>query len=163
MLMPDAGSRDARTTPSADVPADVPFRRCAMCSVWKGRADFHNSRTGQFSYCRDCRRKYDRRYYRERGRSARRQRQRARNARVRAWMAQLKRDVPCADCAKVFPTPVMHWDHLPGHAKVGNISALAIERSGKLMLEELKKCELVCANCHAIRTSQRATGRSSAR
>jgi hypothetical protein len=33
-----------------------------MCGLWKPGSEFHNSRTGQFSYCRDCRRAYDRRY-----------------------------------------------------------------------------------------------------
>lgn len=134
-----------------------------MCGEWKPESDFHNSRTGQFSYCRDCRRAYDRQYYRERGRTARRHRQRARMAAVRDWMAEIKRDTSCADCGERFPAPVMHWDHLPGHIKVGEISVLAAARSRTIVLEELKKCELVCANCHAIRTSRRATGCSSAR
>lgn len=147
---------------SGGVLADVLFRRCATCGTWKPHAEFHNSQTGQFSYCRECRRAYDRRYYHERGRQARRQRQRTRNDAARAWMAELKRGVPCADCGETFPAPVMHWDHLPGHAKAGDISVLVAERSRTLVLEELRKCELVCANCHAIRTARRATGRSSA-
>ena len=134
-----------------------------MCGCSKPPSAFHQSRTGQFTYCASCRREYDRRYYRERGMAARRGRQRARAAIAREWIAALKRNVPCADCKGTFPTPVMHWDHLPGHVKVGEISVLAITRARTLVIEELKKCELVCANCHAIRTSRRATGRSSAR
>lgn len=133
-----------------------------MCREWKPESDFHNSRTGQFSYCKDCRRAYDRRYYHERGKAARRKRQRDRMVAIRAWVSELKRDVPCADCGGSFPGPVMHWDHLPGHIKVGEISVLAAERGRMIVLEELKKCELVCANCHAIRTSRRKTGCSSA-
>lgn len=151
-----SGLADAR-------PGGRPARRCAICTEMKSAIEFHNSRTGQFSYCRECRRAYDRRYYQERGRLARRDRQRARIAAARSWLAGLKRDVPCADCGELFPTPVMHWDHIPGHVKLGEISDLVAERTRTIVLEELKKCELVCANCHAIRTSRRATGRSSAR
>src|SRR5437899_10406568 len=79
------------------------FRRCATCELWKAASEFHNSRTGQFSYCRECRRAYDRRYYHERGKAARRVRQRARMLEARAWMAaqrgcalrRLRAGIPC--------------------------------------------------------------------
>lgn len=137
---------------------DILFRLCVRCRGWKAQVEFHNSRTGQFSYCRSCRREYDRNYYNERGRPARRQRQQARRAALRAWINDLKRGVPCADCRELFPGPVMHWDHLPGYDKVGEISVLLERRSRTLVLQELKKCDLVCANCHAVRTSQRRRG-----
>lgn len=137
---------------------DDVLRRCAKCRKWKGPADYHDSHTGQFSYCRECRREYDRTYYAERGKDARKQRQRAHIARNLEWLAELKRGIPCADCGGVFPTPIMHWDHLPGSLKIDSVSALARERSRTLVLEELKKCELVCANCHAVRTAQRRRG-----
>ena len=132
-------------------PSEI-FRLCAMCGTWKSSAEFHNSRTGQFSYCRDCRRAYDRRYYAERGRDARMARRRIAIDAARAWMAGLKEGVPCADCGGVFPVYVMHWDHLPGFEKVDAISVMVGSRTRAAVLEELKKCELVCANCHVLRT-----------
>ena len=134
----------------------VVFRHCAMCGLWKPSSDFHNSRTGQFSYCRECRREYDRRYYHERGKAARRVRQRRRILEARVWMAALKNGVPCTDCGQVFPVWVMHWDHLPGYAKVGNISEMVGSRSRRITMAELEKCELVCANCHVMRTISRS-------
>ena len=145
---------------AASVQNDV--RPCAKCGLWKPTSEFHVSLTGQFSYCRDCRNAYDRRYYQERGRSARRARQRARVNALRAWMVSLKDGVPCTDCGELFPPWVMHWDHLPGHEKIDAVSEMVINRSRTLVLDELKKCELVCANCHVMRTISRA-GRSSAR
>ena len=56
----------------------------------------------------------------------------------------------------------MEWDHLPGHEKVSEIATLFGQQRRQLLLKELEKCELVCANCHAIRTYERLTGRSSA-
>ena len=126
-----------------------------MCGMWKARSEFHDSRTGQFSYCRECRRAYDRRYYQERGRTARLARRRLRLMKARAWMAALKEGVPCADCGEVFPVWVMHWDHLPGSEKVGNISEMVTSRSRTITMAELTKCELVCANCHVMRTIRR--------
>ena len=131
-----------------------------MCGLWKQQTEFHNSRTGQFSYCRECRRAYDRRYYEERGKAARTERQRARRDAERAWMQSLK-SVPCADCGGIFPPWVMHWDHLPGYEKRAAVGKMVGSHSRTLILEEVKKCELVCANCHVIRTISR-TGRSAA-
>ena len=145
-----------------DISADPALRRCAMCGQWKAASDFHNSRTGQFSYCRECRRAYDRRYYREHGKAGRRVRQRARMLEARAWMAALKEGVPCADCGQAFPVFVMHWDHLPGYEKVGSISEMVGSRSRTITIAELQKCQLVCGNCHVLRTLSRS-GRGAAR
>lgn len=49
----------------------------------------------------------------------------------------------------------MQWDHLPGSEKLGDISGSWTGRSEQLILAEIAKCELVCTNCHAIRTFQR--------
>lgn len=143
---------------AASTQQDELYRLCARCRKWKGQAEFHNSVTGQFSYCRNCRREYDREYHETRGGPRRRQRQRTRRERLRDWMADLKRGVACADCGDTFPSAVMHWDHLPGPPKVDAISTLVESRTRTLVLDELVKCELVCANCHAVRTAERRRG-----
>jgi len=60
------------------------------------------------------------------------------------------------DCGRVFPPQVMQWDHLPGAQKLGDISTGLRRRSRTQILEEIAKCELVCANCHTIRTFERS-------
>ncbi len=139
----------------ANDPQDV-IRSCARCGESKAASDFHRSRTGQFSYCGDCRRAYDRRYYAERGKEARLARVRVWRDERRAWMAALKDGRACADCGGVFPPFVMHWDHLPGHLKIAEISSMVGNRRREVVIEELAKCELVCANCHVMRTVKRA-------
>lgn len=131
---------------------EAPLRLCARCLEWKPPEEFHDSRTGQFSYCRGCRNTYDREYYRARGKPKRKERQRSRIDAARRWMAALKEGLPCVDCGGLFPVYVMHWDHLPGFEKVDAISSMVAERPRSQVLEELKKCELVCANCHVLRT-----------
>lgn len=127
-----------------------------MCGQSKCGSEFHRSRTGQFSYCGDCRRAYDRNYYAERGRAARLARGRVRRDAARVWMDSLKRGISCADCSGIFPPYVMHWDHLPGYPKVSEISSMVGSRGRDAIRDELKKCELVCANCHVMRTVVRA-------
>jgi hypothetical protein len=50
----------------------------------------------------------------------------------------------------------MQWDHLPGFEKLGDVSAAFWGRSRLEVLAEIAKCELVCANCHTIRTFERS-------
>jgi len=49
----------------------------------------------------------------------------------------------------------MEWDHLPGTTKTAEISTLLSRGSSRKLREEIAKCELVCANCHAVRCDQR--------
>ena len=39
-----------------------------------------------------------------------------------------------------------------GFEKIDAISQMVGSRSRQVILEELNKCELVCANCHVMRT-----------
>lgn len=146
---------DADRGLGANKPDEV-IRRCATCGQSKPASEFHRSRTGQFSYCRDCRCAYDRRYYEERGKAARQARIRVRRDSARAWLDSLKEGHPCADCGETFPPWVMHWDHLPGYLKINEISSMVGSHRRALILDELAKCELVCANCHVMRTVVRA-------
>ena len=70
----------------------------------------------------------------------------------RAMIAQFK-SKPCIDCANTFPPLVMDLDHVRG-IKINNISDMGNYSRAKV-LEELEKCEVVCANCHRVRTKKR--------
>lgn len=62
---------------------------------------------------------------------------------------------PCMDCGGTFPPECMDFDHVRGN-KLEEISVLA--RSSvplEILLLEVMKCDLVCANCHRTRTKQR--------
>jgi hypothetical protein len=46
----------------------------------------------------------------------------------------------------------MHWHHLRPAEKEATLGYLAKCGSRQRVLDEIDKCELVCANCHAVRT-----------
>lgn len=61
---------------------------------------------------------------------------------------------PCKDCGQVYPHYVMEFDHLKD--KDGDIANFAsLGWSLKRVKNEIEKCDLVCANCHRIRTYKR--------
>ena len=64
--------------------------------------------------------------------------------------------VPCYDCGMEFPPWIMQFDHREGETKKGNIS-LMVRKSYYVekIKEEIKKCDVVCANCHSERTHLR--------
>lgn len=72
----------------------------------------------------------------------------------RDWMVEYKESHPCTDCQQFWPWYVMHFDHVRGE-KVGDIGTLILGHSMDVIRAEMEKCELVCANCHAIRTHAR--------
>lgn len=80
--------------------------------------------------------------------------QKARTDANRNLVAELK-NVPCADCGGVFPPCVMDFDHVSENKTRG--VAQMMSHSLDLILEEISKCEIVCANCHRIRTHERRT------
>jgi len=61
---------------------------------------------------------------------------------------------PCLDCGVQYPYYVMQFDHVRGE-KFKELSRLISHGSKKRIDEEIQKCDLVCANCHAIRTWER--------
>lgn len=73
----------------------------------------------------------------------------------RRLLAQFK-SRPCVDCGGVFDPVCMDWDHLPGKSKLFTISRDALTRGLEDMLDEMVKCELVCSNCHRLRTKFRS-------
>ena len=60
----------------------------------------------------------------------------------------------CVDCGYNAHPAALDWDHLPGSKKLFSIGQEKYRPIPQL-LEEIAKCELVCANCHRIRTATR--------
>lgn len=72
-------------------------------------------------------------------------------AKIRTLIYEAK-DKPCMDCGISYPFFVMDFDHRPGEIKLFNPSQLPNCGSIKNAITELTKCDVVCANCHRIRT-----------
>ena len=75
--------------------------------------------------------------------------------RILAEVRRIKTENPCVDCLLFWPYYVMQFDHLPEFPKVDKINRLVYTSSYLVVMTEIAKCELVCANCHHIRTYER--------
>jgi formate-dependent nitrite reductase cytochrome c552 subunit len=79
--------------------------------------------------------------------------------RHRADLLDQLRSVPCADCGGTFPQCAMDFDHVDPTAKVKGVTRM-IMGSIDRMLAEAAKCDIVCANCHRLRTFERREKRT---
>lgn len=64
------------------------------------------------------------------------------------------RSQACADCGNDYPWYVMEFDHVRG-SKIRTIAAMSSSVGMTKLKEEIAKCDVVCANCHAVRTFKR--------
>ena len=69
----------------------------------------------------------------------------------------LLKEKPCMDCGIQYPHYVMDFDHRDGDTKLTTISKMINYHSysKEKIIEEIEKCDLVCSNCHRIRTYKR--------
>ena len=78
---------------------------------------------------------------------------RARLRKERLEFVKELKNIPCKDCGIRYPYYVMEFDHCLGTIKENNIATMASQRFGfKRLIAEIEKCEVVCSNCHRIRT-----------
>src|SRR5262249_46781507 len=127
--------------PSAEALVEFAWRRKA-----RGQRD---------NYCRTCRAAYKQEHYRANRQryidAAGKRRRRVVAERV-VYLVEFLREHPCADCGETDPV-VLEFDHRG--EKEFNIGGGWRNRSWKAVLDEIAKCDVVCANCHRRRTARR--------
>lgn len=79
-------------------------------------------------------------------------------AKRRRLVREIKESGACADCGGKFHFSAMDFDHVEGEKVdcVGNMTRDS--RPFEAILNEIEKCELVCSNCHRVRTWKRKRG-----
>ena len=134
------------------------LRRCGRCNREKPVEEFawRRKAKGQLdSYCRPCRAAYKQEHYatnRQKYIDAAQRRRRAIVLKRVRCLVEYLRDHPCADCGETDPL-VLEFDHL--RDKEFGIGKGLRDREGRSVLDEMAKCEVVCANCHRRRTARR--------
>ena len=139
-------------------------KTCSRCKTTRSIEAFalRNKDTGRRnSICRVCHKEYVKRHYTEHKQKyidrARRYTPRNRRRNVR-WLQEYKESRPCTDCGGRFHHAAMDFDHVHGD-KINEVSRLSQNAASmKKILAEISKCELVCANCHRVRTFKRIHG-----
>lgn len=80
----------------------------------------------------------------------------ARKKQLRDEVWAIKGSTPCMDCGVQYDPWVMHFDHRDDDRNGEYpISRLVNRNNRTKVFEEIEKCDIVCANCHASRTHRR--------
>ena len=107
------------------------------------------------TFCRPCRSAYGKAHYaanKPRYVDQAATRKRALRLERTTFLLQLFAENPCVDCGERDPI-VLEFDHL--RDKSFNIGSSLTTVRWQTLLDEIEKCDVVCANCHRRRTAQR--------
>ncbi len=77
---------------------------------------------------------------------------------LQAELLAALRNVPCADCGGRFPKAAMDFDHRDPASKRYTVSRMLLRASTEDIRTEAAKCDVVCANCHRMRTYRQREG-----
>ena len=143
-------SRKTATRHSKDIelPPKGP-KTCSKCRKSESETTFYK----RGLVCKQCHKIWRKQHYTDNKQyyvnKARRQQDK-----FKAYIKTYKASNPCADCDKYFPSCVMDFDHLRDKAFLIS-KAHRIISSIVSLKKEMAKCELVCSNCHRLRSQTR--------
>lgn len=133
-----------------------PLKRCSRCREWKPLDAFNRlsrAKDGRQWNCRACNAAWHAEHKAHHNALIAKRNLRVISA-LRLQIFEYKLARGCADCDERDPT-VMEFVHL--RDKEALVSALVKNCiSWERLLEEIEKCDVVCANCHRRRTARRA-------
>ena len=70
---------------------------------------------------------------------------------IKIFLANYKISKGCKDCGYKKHHSALEFDHIKGNKKINIAFAKSINQAKK----EIEKCEVVCSNCHRIRSWKR--------
>jgi len=134
------------------------MKRCGMCQQLKPESEFSRKGKNLQSKCKECHREYHRCYYKKNkarfiAKNRRNKNRQRRRLRLILWEAKQR---PCQDCGGVFHPWVMEFDHRESSLKLDAVANLVSHGcTDERLRNEISKCDVVCANCHRMRTYHR--------
>lgn len=124
---------------------------CSRCKIEKEFNEFHNSKVkkdGKQPYCKECLSKAVKKDYRENNRKETfSERAKVRAKQIRDLLEKIRKHNGCVFCDE-SETCCLDFHHLDPSQKDQSISYLSHAKSKERMLNEMKKCVVVCSNCH---------------
>ena len=135
------------------------MQRCGRCGVIKPIEAFNrSSELGRQYYCRECQSAWYREHRTQHiaNVSANSMRYRERN---RVFIREYLLSHPCVDCGETNPA-LLEFDHQ--RDKLREVSRMAWSAVPlDALAQEIAKCKVRCANCHARRTAEQMGWRKS--
>lgn len=138
------------------------MKTCIVCKETKSLEHFNlrnssrKTKATHQSYCKDCN-KYVARKWRttENGKKSTKNSKRKTRGRVYRFIGRILRKSRCGICGESDPT-VLQFDHVDPAKKQTEISKMQKMHVKSLyaLKEEIRKCRILCANCHMRHTAK---------
>jgi hypothetical protein len=129
-------------------------KQCTKCKRIKPIIAFSKKRNSYSSECKFCHNIYHKNYYKK-NKQYYLTKNKEKVSIISDLVKSIKEGFPCADCNYHYPACVMDFDHVIG-IKLGDIGTLrTTNATWEVILNEIAKCEIVCSNCHRMRTEKR--------
>lgn len=136
------------------------FKTCTKCNESKELKFFPKNKKytlGVWCYCKKCVSDMGSSYYKE-NRDLKLFKIKQTEIDKYTYVEQIK-SKPCADCKIQYHLSAMEFDHLPGCKKLFNIGSGLRKYGLEKLKQEIAKCEVVCSNCHHVRSFNRQTNK----
>lgn len=136
------------------------LKKCTDCSRKLQRYQFSSNKSkkdGLNYRCKECQRAYFKDYYSKNKKKhieRVRKNTRSRRKRLQEFVRNLK-NKPCTDCGNKYHHYAMDFDHIDSNKSFNISKGIDLGFSKEKLLKEIRKCELVCSNCHRVRTFNR--------
>jgi hypothetical protein len=125
------------------------MKLCSKCDLTKELEEFpprKDSKDGRHSYCRKCMRKIMNEAYAENPEIFKK-RVLTQKQKLRSLVKEIKSKSKCHFCPENTMI-CLDFHHLDPTNKKSSIAALVNAKNEEALKEEIKKCILLCANCH---------------
>lgn len=135
----------------------TPLKPCLKCKELKPLDEFYKNKRmkdGLHNWCKLCKSEGTSKWYRSDPAIKKRmlKQNEARRQAAREFVLNYLLEHPCVDCREDDPI-VLEFDHqFDKTMEVGRLMNGGY--SQERILEEIEKCEVVCANCHRRRTAK---------
>lgn len=134
-------------------------RYCNKCKVYKERVCFGRNQANKDCInhiCKDCRNRQRLGYYqanlthvRQINRKSRKHTKLQRQLKLFNILKKRR----CKRCGESNPI-MLEFDHINPKHKIMNISVIISRATWPKIYAEIKKCRVLCANCHRLRTAR---------
>lgn len=125
------------------------MKRCYMCKQEKELDSFPKNKSkpdGHGHRCLECQKILSKQHY-QNNKQIYKERFRSHRIATRIYLQELKKDLKCIICGESDPICI-DFHHKDKAQKVACISKMVRDYGMEKVLEEIKKCDPLCANCH---------------
>lgn len=137
--------------PNYDMIGSMNKKVCGKCKLEKAASEFSLKNGSPQWQCKDCHRQYRKEHYKGK-RSEYVERASKNRILYRNQYYEWLKEKSCVDCG-TSDIRVLELDHLSdkSYSIASRVGRVTLET----LMKEIKKCEVVCCNCHRIRTVTR--------